>query len=96
MMDQILSGQLSKHPIQDLNCSIALNKGFVLALNYEIRLLKLNSYSFLFKGPVKLIKWVKIAHSFLQSMSDQFHVIIFKLAYVILQVPVKEFFETDF
>ena len=28
------------------------------------------------KGPVKLIKRVKIAHSLLQSVSDQFHVII--------------------
>ena len=36
------------------------------------------------KGPVKLIKWVKIAHSFLQSVSDQ------------LQTAVKEFFETHF
>ena len=27
------------------------------------------------KGPVKLIKRVKIAHSFLQSVSDQFHAI---------------------
>ena len=27
------------------------------------------------KGPVKLIKRVKIAHLFLQSVSDQFHVI---------------------
>ena len=42
MIDQILSSQLSKHLIQDLDCSIAVNKGFVLALNYEIRLLKLN------------------------------------------------------
>ena len=54
-IDQILSGELSKHLIQDLDCSIALNKGFVLALNYEIRLSKLNSlkyikvYCFLFK-----------------------------------------------
>ena len=31
------------------------------------------------KGPVKLIKQVKIAHSFLQSVSDQFHVIILNL-----------------
>ena len=31
------------------------------------------------KGPVKLIKRVKIAHSFLQSVSDQFHVIILSL-----------------
>ena len=31
------------------------------------------------KGPVKLIKWVKIAHSFLQSVSNQFHVIILRL-----------------
>ena len=31
------------------------------------------------KGPVKLIKRVKIAHSFLQSVSNQFHVIILGL-----------------
>ena len=28
------------------------------------------------KGPVKLMQRVKIAHSFLQSMSNQFHFII--------------------
>ena len=43
MIDQILSGQLSKQLIQDLDCIIGLNKGFVLALNDEIQLLKLNS-----------------------------------------------------
>ena len=32
------------------------------------------------KGPVKLIKRVKIAHSFLQSVSNQFHVIILSLS----------------
>ena len=31
------------------------------------------------KGPVKLIKQVKIAHSFLQSVSDQFHIITLSL-----------------
>ena len=31
------------------------------------------------KGTVKLIKQVKIAHSFLQSVSNQFHVIILSL-----------------
>ena len=31
------------------------------------------------KEPVKLIKWVKIAHSFSHSLSDQFHVIILSL-----------------
>ena len=31
------------------------------------------------KGPVKLIKPVKIAHSFIQSVSNQFHVIILSL-----------------
>ena len=31
------------------------------------------------KGPVKLIKWVKIPLSFLQSVSNQFHVIILSL-----------------
>ena len=30
-------------------------------------------------GPVKLIKQVKIAHSFLQFVSNQFHVIILSL-----------------
>ena len=33
----------------------------------------------LHEGPVKLIKQVKIAHSFLQSVSDQFHIIILSL-----------------
>ena len=32
-----------------------------------------------YKGPVRLIKQVKIAHSFLQSVSNQFHVIILSL-----------------
>ena len=31
------------------------------------------------KGPVKLTRRVKIAHSFLQSVSDQFHIIILNL-----------------
>ena len=31
------------------------------------------------KGPVKLIQQVKIAHSFLQSVSNQFHFIILYL-----------------
>ena len=31
------------------------------------------------KGPVELIKRVKIAHSFLQSVSDQFHPIVLSL-----------------
>ena len=31
------------------------------------------------KGPVKLIQWVKIAHSFLQSVSNLFHSIILSL-----------------
>ena len=31
------------------------------------------------KGPVNLIKRVKIAHSFLQSVSNQFHIIILNL-----------------
>ena len=31
------------------------------------------------KGPVELIKRVKIAHSFLQPVSNQFHVIILSL-----------------
>ena len=35
--------------------------------------------SYCVKGPVQLIKRVKIAHSFLQSVSNQFHVIILSL-----------------
>ena len=47
------------------------------------------------KGPVKLMQWVKIAHSFLvcNKSVPSYH---FKLAYVILQMAVKEFFETHF
>ena len=32
------------------------------------------------KGPVKLIQWVKIAHSFLHVMSKLFDLIIFSLS----------------
>ena len=46
-------------------------------------------------GPVKLIKWVKKAHSFLQSVKSVPRY-CFKLAYVTLQMTVKEFFETHF
>ena len=42
-----------------------------------VLLLSIEDYPF--KGPVKLIKRVKIAHSFLQSLSNQFHVIILSL-----------------
>ena len=47
------------------------------------------------KGPVKLIKRVKIAYSFLVCVKSvpRYH---FKLAYVILQMAVKEVFETHF
>ena len=38
------------------------------------------------KGPVKLMQHVKIAHSFLQFVSHQF-----KLAYVVLNIAVKNF-----
>ena len=45
MINKILSRQLSKQLIHDLDkhCSTALNKRFALALHYEIRLLNLNS-----------------------------------------------------
>ena len=47
------------------------------------------------KGHVKLIKQVKIAHSFLVYVKSvpRYH---FKLVYVILQMAVKEFFEIHF
>ena len=43
------------------------------------------------KGPVKLMQWVKKAHSFLQFVSKLFHCM---LAHVALHLAVKEFFET--
>ena len=47
------------------------------------------------KEPVKLIKRVKITHSVLQSVKSvpRYH---FKLAYVVLQMAVKEFLENHF
>ena len=45
------------------------------------------------KGHV--IKQVKIAHSFLQSVRSVSHYHV-KLAYVIIQMAVKEFLESDF
>ena len=51
--------------------------------------------SLTFKGPVKLTQQVKIAHSFLQYLSNLFHFII-KLAFVVLHMAVKEFFKTHF
>ena len=46
----------------------------------ERALSKTNSFSgIILKAPVKLIKRVKIAHVFLQSVSDLFHVIISSL-----------------
>ena len=40
---------------------------------------KIIFFAFCAKGPVKLMLRVKIARSFLQSMSNQFHVIILRL-----------------
>ena len=47
------------------------------------------------KGPVKLMQRVKIAHSFSVCVPSvpRYH---FKLAYVVLNIAVKEFFETHF
>ena len=48
------------------------------------------------KRPVNLIKRVKIAHSFLTVCVRSVPRYHFKLAYVILQMAIKEFFETHF
>ena len=48
------------------------------------------------KGLVKLVQWVKMATSFLQSVSNLFHFIILSFAYVVLHMDVKEFFDTHF
>ena len=45
------------------------------------------------KEPVKLIHWVKIAHSFLQSVYKSVPLYHFKLASVVPYMAVKEFFE---
>ena len=66
-----------------------------LLSNHYLITQKLDSQFMLQKGPVKLMKRVKIAHSFLQSVKSVPHY-HFKLAYVILQMAVKEFFETHF
>ena len=49
---------------------------FSLSLGVKINSMK---FSCGYKGPVKLMQRVKIAHSFLQSVSDQFHVVILSL-----------------
>ena len=46
------------------------------------------------KGPVKLINWVKIAHSFLQSVSNQFPVIILSLSMYFYKWLSKNFSKT--
>ena len=45
----------------------------------SVAMVTILSYQQVIKGPVKLIKRVKIAPSFLQSVSNQFHVIILRL-----------------
>ena len=41
---------------------------------------------------MRLIQRVKIAHSFLQSVSGLFHFINYKLAYLLQHMAVKDFF----
>ena len=41
------------------------------------------------KGPVKSIQWVKIVHSFLQSVSKSVPLYHFNLAFVVLHMIVK-------
>ena len=52
---------------------------FWLSVGLLIDLLQVPLEDTQHKGPVKLIKRLKIAHSFLQSVSNQFHVIILSL-----------------
>ena len=42
------------------------------------------------------MQWVKRAHSFLKSVSNVFHFIILIIAYVVIHMAVKEYFETHF
>ena len=54
---------------------------YAIFFGYEYLVNFLGFYFELFLGLRKdqLIKWVKISHSFLQSVSNQFHVIILSL-----------------
>ena len=69
------------------NKTLPKSRRQTVALAYLL-LIEIHNYSFkasiaykieTIKGPVKLIKRVKIAHSFLQYVSNQFHVIISSL-----------------
>ena len=55
----------------------------------------LGSITFAYKGPVKLIQRVKIAHSFLVCVESVPHY-DFKLVYVSLHMAIKKFFRSDF
>ena len=74
-------------------------KFFNVFTNYRLGAVRVEDQRFIdwdhYKGPVELIKQVKIAHSFLVCVKSVpgYH---FKLACVILQMVVKEFFETHF
>ena len=46
------------------------------------------------KGPIKLIKRVKIAHSFVQYVSNQFHIIILSLFMLFYKWLSKNFSKT--
>ena len=52
---------------------------FQIDVPINAKMIAIQSLEDLYKGPVKLIKWAKIAHSFLQSVPNQFHVIILSL-----------------
>ena len=58
MIDQILSDQLSKQLIKDLDFSIALNESFVSSLKYEIRLLKLDCLTLFWTGYSGTLFWM--------------------------------------
>ena len=65
----------------------------LLVIDRNIQILTMERH--VTKGPVKLMQWVKIAHSFLQSFKSvpRYH---FKLAYVVPHIAVKDVFETYF
>ena len=58
-------------------------KFFNVFTNYPLGAVRVEDQIFIdwdhYKGSVELIKRVKIAHSFIQSVSNQFHVIILSL-----------------
>ena len=82
----LILGKVTKFPMEKLSTSEVISKrphggegGKHPPVPLGLKLWLKEDVNDLHKEPVKLIKLVKIPYSFLQSVSDQFHVIILSL-----------------